>query len=57
MPGWPGRTRWAPRSLFVARGASCGAGLQGLSAQGELLLRNKDRIDPISTGEILLGQA
>lgn len=29
----------------------------GLSAAGELLLRNKDRIDTINTGEVLLGQA
>jgi len=28
----------------------------GLSAAGELLLRNKDRIDTINTGEVLLGQ-
>ncbi|HVE23005.1 MAG TPA: biotin--[acetyl-CoA-carboxylase] ligase [Acidocella sp.] len=29
----------------------------GLSDKGELLLRDKDRIDPISTGDILLGQS
>ena len=28
----------------------------GLSDSGELLLRNKDRIEPISTGDILLGR-
>jgi BirA family transcriptional regulator, biotin operon repressor / biotin---[acetyl-CoA-carboxylase] ligase len=29
----------------------------GLSDTGELLLRTKDRIEPVSTGDILLGQA
>ncbi|MCB5943591.1 biotin--[acetyl-CoA-carboxylase] ligase [Acidocella sp. KAb 2-4] len=29
----------------------------GLSPRGELLLRSKDRIDTINTGEVLLGQA
>ena len=29
----------------------------GLSERGELLLRDKDRIEPVSTGDILLGQA
>jgi BirA family biotin operon repressor/biotin-[acetyl-CoA-carboxylase] ligase len=29
----------------------------GLTERGELLLRDKDRIEPISTGDILLGQA
>ena len=45
-----------PLTVRGARGELRGS-FAGLSAQGELLLRNKDRIDPISTGEILLGQA
>jgi BirA family biotin operon repressor/biotin-[acetyl-CoA-carboxylase] ligase len=39
-----------------ARGERHGA-FAGLSDAGELLLQDKDRIEPISTGDILLGQA
>jgi BirA family transcriptional regulator, biotin operon repressor / biotin---[acetyl-CoA-carboxylase] ligase len=45
-----------PLTVRGARGELRGS-FAGLSDQGELLLRNKDRIDPISTGEILLGHA
>jgi BirA family transcriptional regulator, biotin operon repressor / biotin---[acetyl-CoA-carboxylase] ligase len=45
-----------PLVVSGARGARRGT-FAGLSDTGELLLRDKDRIDPISTGDILLGQA
>ncbi|HTJ91100.1 MAG TPA: biotin--[acetyl-CoA-carboxylase] ligase [Acidocella sp.] len=45
-----------PLTVRGARGELHGS-FAGLSETGELLLRDKDRIEPISTGDILLGQA
>jgi BirA family transcriptional regulator, biotin operon repressor / biotin---[acetyl-CoA-carboxylase] ligase len=45
-----------PLVVRGARGERHGT-FAGLSDAGELLLRDKDRIEPISTGDILLGQA
>jgi BirA family biotin operon repressor/biotin-[acetyl-CoA-carboxylase] ligase len=45
-----------PLTVRGARGELHGS-FAGLSETGELLLRGKDRIEPISTGDILLGQA
>jgi BirA family biotin operon repressor/biotin-[acetyl-CoA-carboxylase] ligase len=45
-----------PLTVRGVRG-ELGGSFAGLAATGELLLRNNDRIEPISTGDILLGQA
>jgi BirA family transcriptional regulator, biotin operon repressor / biotin---[acetyl-CoA-carboxylase] ligase len=45
-----------PLTVRGARGELHGS-FAGLSETGELLLQGKDRIEPISTGDILLGQA
>ncbi len=54
---WLARAHPVGTPLIVrgARGERSGT-FAGLSAAGELLLQDKDRIDPISTGDILLGQ-
>ena len=62
-PGLKIREAWLARAhplgttLTVrgARGERHGT-FAGLSDAGELLLRNKDRIEPVSTGDILLGR-
>jgi BirA family transcriptional regulator, biotin operon repressor / biotin---[acetyl-CoA-carboxylase] ligase len=45
-----------PLTVRGAQGERQGS-FAGLSETGELLLRDKDRIEPVSTGDILLGQA